>query len=64
VGAVLTPAVSGAFLLCFDRRIGLAAPVVLLAMVVGRRITERTEADHHAATADAGSRLGESPDRY
>ncbi|WP_462202517.1 ABC transporter transmembrane domain-containing protein, partial [Frankia sp. CcWB3] len=63
IGAVLTPLTIGAFLLSFDWRIGLAAllavPVVLAALSVGRRLTERTEAANHAATAEAGSRLVE-----
>ncbi|MBL7498557.1 ABC transporter ATP-binding protein [Frankia nepalensis] len=63
ISAVLTPATIAVFLLGFDWRVGLAAllavPVVLVALSVGRRLTERTEAAHHAATAEAGSRLVE-----
>lgn len=61
--AVLTPATVAVFLLCYDWRLGLAAliaaPVVLVALTLGRRITERTEAAHHSAAAEAGSRLVE-----
>jgi ATP-binding cassette subfamily B protein len=63
IGAVATPATMAVFLLGFDWRMGLAAllvvPVVLIALVVGNRRTERTEAAQHAATAEAGSRLVE-----
>ncbi|ONH32569.1 ABC transporter ATP-binding protein [Pseudofrankia asymbiotica] len=63
LGAVLTPATIAVFLLAYDWRVGLAAllvvPVVLAALSVGRRLTERTEAANHAATAEAGSRLVE-----
>ena len=61
--AAVTPATMAVFLLGYDWRTGLAAllavPVVLAALTLGRRITERTEAAHHAATAEAGSRLTE-----
>ncbi|WP_045875193.1 ABC transporter ATP-binding protein [Pseudofrankia sp. DC12] len=63
VGAVLTPVTIGVFLLCYDWRVGLTAlvavPVVLVALSVGRRVTERLDAAQHAATTEAGSRLVE-----
>ncbi|MBL7492061.1 ABC transporter ATP-binding protein [Frankia sp. AgB1.9] len=63
IGAVLTPVTLGVFLLGYDWRIGLAAllavPVVLVAVTVGRRVTERLEAAQHAATTEAGARLVE-----
>ncbi len=63
IGAVLTPVTIGVFLVGFDWRIGLAAllavPVVLVALSVGSRLTERTEAADHAATIEAGGRLVE-----
>ncbi|KQC36577.1 ABC transporter ATP-binding protein [Frankia sp. ACN1ag] len=63
IGAVLTPVTIGVFMLGFDWRLGLAAllavPIVLVAVSIGSRLTERTEAANHAATVEAGSRLVE-----
>ncbi|GAA3579782.1 ABC transporter ATP-binding protein [Amycolatopsis ultiminotia] len=63
VGVVLTPATIFVVLLVTDWRVALAVlvtvPVVLLAFVVAGRLTARTEAAHHAASADAGARLVE-----
>ena len=63
VAAVLTPAVIAVFLFCFDWRMALAVlitlPLVLLVFAAARRITDRTEAEHDASTAEAGARLVE-----
>ncbi|WP_435176556.1 ATP-binding cassette domain-containing protein [Actinacidiphila sp. bgisy145] len=63
VGALLTPAVIFVFLLCYDWRIALSVlvtvPVVLAVFAVARRVTDRTEAEHDAAAAEAGARLVE-----
>ncbi|MFI6347595.1 ABC transporter ATP-binding protein [Streptomyces sp. NPDC050560] len=63
IGAVLTPSVIFVFLLCYDWRIALAVlvtvPVVLLVFRVARRLTERTDAEHDAAAAEAAARLVE-----
>ncbi|WP_054567775.1 ABC transporter ATP-binding protein [Frankia sp. R43] len=63
ISVVATPATIAVFLLGFDWRIGLAAlisvPVVLVALSVSRRLTERSEAAENAATTEAGSRLVE-----
>jgi ATP-binding cassette subfamily B protein IrtB len=63
VAAVLTPTVIAIFLFCFDWRLALAVlitvPLVLLVFAAARRITDRTEAEHDASTAEAGARLVE-----
>jgi ATP-binding cassette subfamily B protein len=63
VAAVLTPTVIAVFLFCFDWRLALAVlitvPLVLLVFAAARRITDRTEAEHDASTAEAGARLVE-----
>ncbi len=63
LGAVLTPATIAVFLLGYDWRIGLAAllavPVVLTALVLAHRVTQRTEAAGHGAATEAGGRLVE-----
>ena len=61
IGALLTPATILVFLLVLDWRIALpvlvVVPVVLVMFAVARRITDRTEAAHDAAAAEAGARL-------
>lgn len=63
IGAVLTPATIFVFLVCYDWRIALSVlvtvPVVLLVFAAARRLTDRTEAEHDAAAAEAGARLVE-----
>ncbi|SNQ49588.1 ABC transporter [Frankia canadensis] len=63
LGALLTPVTIAVFLLAYDWRLGLAAlvaaPVVVAALVLGGRLSARTEAAQHAATAQAGGRLVE-----
>jgi len=61
IGALLTPVTIFVFLLVLDWRIALpvlvVVPVVLVMFAVARRITDRTEAAHDAAAAEAGARL-------
>nr|WP_223186216.1 ABC transporter ATP-binding protein [Streptomyces sp. CBMA29] len=63
IGAVLTPVTIFVFMLCYDWRIALSVlvtvPVVLAVFSVARRLTDRTEAEHDAAAAEAGARLVE-----
>ncbi|MEW2518357.1 ABC transporter ATP-binding protein [Actinacidiphila alni] len=63
IGAVLTPATIFVFLVCYDWRIALSVlvtvPVVLAVFAVARRLTDRSEAEHDAAAAEAGARLVE-----
>jgi ATP-binding cassette, subfamily B, bacterial IrtB/YbtQ len=63
IASVVTPTTIFVFLVCFDWRMALAVlvtvPVVLLVFTAARRLTDRTEADHDAATAEASARLVE-----
>ena len=63
VASILTPAVIAVFLFCFDWRLALAVlvtvPVILLVFTVADRLTSRTEAEHDASVAEAGTRLVE-----
>ena len=63
IASVVTPVMIFVFLLCFDWRMALAVlvtvPVVLLVFAAARRLTDRTEAEHDAATAEASARLVE-----
>jgi ATP-binding cassette subfamily B protein len=61
--AVITPAVIFVFMLFFDWRIAISVlamvPLVLLVFRTARRLTDRTEAEHDAASAQASARLVE-----
>ncbi|GAA3733403.1 ABC transporter ATP-binding protein [Streptomyces tremellae] len=63
VTAVVRPATVLVFLLCYDAWLALAVlvavPVVLAVFSVARRMTERTDAAHDAAAAEASARLVE-----
>ncbi|MFJ6079904.1 ABC transporter ATP-binding protein [Streptomyces sp. NPDC092369] len=63
LGAVLTPATIAVFLLCYDWRIAVAVlvtvPVVLLVFALAGRLTDRTEAEHDKAAAEASAQLVE-----
>ncbi|MZD04172.1 ATP-binding cassette domain-containing protein [Streptomyces sp. SID5785] len=63
LGAVLTPATVFVFLLCYDWRVALSVlvtvPVVLLVFGLARRLTDRTEAEHDRAAAEASAGLVE-----
>lgn len=63
LGAVLTPATIVVFLLCYDWRVAVAVlvtvPVVLLVFALAGRLTDRTEAEHDKAAAEASARLVE-----
>jgi ATP-binding cassette, subfamily B, bacterial IrtB/YbtQ len=63
IASVVTPATIFVFLVCFDWRMALAVlvtvPLVVLVFTVARRLTDRTEAEHDAATAEASARLVE-----
>jgi ATP-binding cassette, subfamily B, bacterial IrtB/YbtQ len=63
IASVVTPTTIFVFLVCFDWRMALAVlvtvPVVLLVFTAAGRLTDRTEAEHDAATAEASARLVE-----
>ena len=63
IAAVVTPAVIFVFLLVFDWRLALSVlvtvPVVLAVFALARRLTDRAEAEHAAASAEASTRLVE-----
>ncbi|HWN32752.1 MAG TPA: ABC transporter ATP-binding protein [Pseudonocardia sp.] len=63
IAAILTPATIWLFLVCFDWRLAAAAlvtvPLVLLVFTAARRLTDRAEAEHDAATSAASARLVE-----
>ena len=63
IASVVTPTAIFVFLVCFDWRMALAVlvtvPLVLLVFAAARRLTDRTEAEHDAATAEASARLVE-----
>ncbi|MCA1222513.1 ABC transporter ATP-binding protein [Streptomyces sp. 8L] len=63
VTAVVRPATILVFLLCYDAWLALAVlvavPVVLAVFSLARRMTERTDAAHDAAAAEASARLVE-----
>ncbi|GAA5152559.1 ABC transporter ATP-binding protein [Pseudonocardia eucalypti] len=63
LAAWVTPATIFVFLLFYDWRMAAAvactAPLVLAVFAAARRLTDRTEAAHHAAAAEASARLVE-----
>ncbi|WP_064743120.1 ABC transporter ATP-binding protein [Pseudonocardia spinosispora] len=63
ISSIVTPATIFVFLLCFDWRMALAVlvtvPPVLLVFGFARRLTDRTEAEHDATSAEASARLVE-----